>query len=247
MKRQRIDVFLRQEDATSAAMRGKTVVLIDVLRASTTLTAALAAGAREVVCFPTVREVFRARKALAPRPVLLCGERGGSRVRGFDLGNSPRHFTPRRCAGRPLLMSTPNGTRALKLTHAAGEIIIGCFANLSAAADHLSSRGRDVALLCAGTEGRLSLDDVACAGAIIEKLAPHPAPLPPAARQALRTWRRAKRSLKKFLLASEGGVPLVRIGLRQDVLDCARRDRFRIIPRVAARQDGCRVIPLGQP
>ena len=232
MAKQHLHVFFRQEDAHAEAFRGKHVAVIDVLRATSTLTVALAAGATEARCFRTVREVFRARRRLLDRPLLLCGERNRLPVRGFDLGNSPRDFTPRRCAGRTLLMTTTNGTRALSAARRAREIVLACFFNLSAVAAHLAHARGDIVLLCAGTEGELSLDDVACAGAIAELLLDANLSPSPQVDEAVRTWRRARRSLSKFLLNSEGGVPLVTAGLTRDVRDCARRDRFALVPRV---------------
>ena len=240
MRPTRLHVFHRQEDAPPAALRGAHVVVIDVLRASSTVTAALAAGAREAWWLRTVRDVFLARRQLSARALLLCGERGGKRVRGFDLGNSPRAFTHERCAGCTLLMSTTNGTRAMALARDARRILIGCFLNLGALAGALARTRGEIVLLCAGTEGYVSADDMACAGAIAERI--EGAALSPQAQEAVRTWQRARRAIRKFLLASEGGVPLVRIGLGQDVIDCSRRDRFPLAPRVIERSHGYRII-----
>ena len=236
-----VDVVLKQEDTTRRGLRRKTVVLIDVLRATSTLVCAFAAGAEEAWCCRTVTEVFRARRRLSGHRLLLGGERRGLPIRGFNLGNSPRHFTRDRCAGTTLLMTTTNGTRALALAHDAREVILGSFLNLSAASDYLASARGDVVCLCAGTEGQRSDDDVACAGAIIEKLSKRSVRLTSTAEEALRTWRRARRSLRKFLLQSAGGVPLVQVGLQRDVCDCARRDRFSVVPRVVGRKDGYRI------
>ena len=242
MRSRILDVFLRQEEATSKSLSGKHVVVIDVLRAASTLTAAFAAGAIEAYTFRTVRDLFSARRKLSGRPLLLCGERGRLPVRGFDLGNSPRDFTPEICGGRTLLMTTTNGTRALFLARQAKEVILGCFLNLASVSNYLRRARGDIALLCAGTEGDLSDDDIACAGAIVEKLSEAKRTLTPTAEEALHTWRRARRSLKQFLLASRGGLPLVQAGLGQDILDCAHRSRFDAIPRVAAYRDGGPII-----
>jgi len=136
-------------------------------------------------------------------------------------------------------MTTTNGTRALRLAHDAREVVMGCFFNLSAVARYLSDVRGEIVLLCAGTEGRLSEDDVACAGAIAEKNGG--LRMTARAEEAIRVWRRARRSLKRFLLESEGGVPLVRVGLERDARDCARRDRFGVVPRVTDRRDGYRI------
>jgi 2-phosphosulfolactate phosphatase len=234
-------LFQRQEEAAPEALRGAMVVLIDVLRASSTIVSALAAGAREARCFASVAEARRARRAAAGRPVLLCGERKGRKVPGFDLGNSPGEFTPKRCAGRTLLMTTTNGTRALGRTRLAREVIIGCFLNLSAVAARLSAARGDVALLCAGTEGEVSAEDVAFAGALACEIAENGIALTESAQQAVPVWRAARRSLTRFLAASRGGRPLVEIGLERDIRFCARRNRFDLVPRVVGRADGFRI------
>ena len=241
----RVFHFQRQEEATPEALRGAAVVVIDVLRASSTMTAALAAGAREVRCFASVCEARRARRTRAGRTGLLCGERNGRRVPGFDLGNSPGDFTPGRCAGRTLFMTTTNGTRALGRTLQAREVVIGCFLNLSAVAGYLSAGRGDVALLCAGTEGEVSAEDVAFAGALACEIAGKGITLTESAQEAARVWRAARRSLTKFLARSRGGVPLVKIGLGRDIRFCARRNRFDVVPRVVSHTNGFRVVPAG--
>jgi 2-phosphosulfolactate phosphatase len=234
----RVVHFPRQEEAAPEALRGATVVVIDILRATSTITSGLAAGAREVRCFGSVSAARRARRAAPGRPGLLCGERNGRKVPGFDLGNSPGDFTAASCGGRTLLLTTTNGTRALGRTLQARQVIIGCFLNLTAVAAYLSAGHGDVALLCSGTEGEVSADDVAFAGALACELARDGLALADSAEEAVQVWRTARRSLSKFLARSRGGVPLVKIGLERDILFCARRDRFDIVPRVLGHTNG---------
>lgn len=237
---------MRQEDAVPSDLKGKGVVVIDVIRATSSITMALASGAREALCFATVREVFQARKRLSGGHLLLCGERNCHKVQGFDLGNSPGDFSPERCVGRTLLISTTNGTRALKLTHQAEPVVLGAFSNLSAVAEYLACAKGDVILLCAGTEGRRSEDDVACAGGIAAKLVDDFG-LSAAAREAVGSWRRMLRAPIKFLRATEGGRPLLPLGLERDIRDVARRDWTDVVPLVTRYGDGCHVVPLPGP
>jgi 2-phosphosulfolactate phosphatase len=180
---------------------------------------------------------------MAGRPILLCGERNGCKIPGFDLGNSPGDFTPESCAGRTLLMTTTNGTRALARTLLAREVIAGCFLNVSAVASYLSAGRGDIALLCAGTEGEVSAEDVAFAGAVACEVAGNGIALTESAQEAAQVWRAARRSLTKFLARSRGGVPLVKIGLESDIRFCARRNRFGLVPRVAGHANGFRIVP----
>jgi len=228
--------FFRQEEATPAALRGTTVVVIDVLRASSVITTALAVGAREVRCFRTVRAAFQARRLTRG---LLCGERKGLRISGFDLGNSPVEYTRERCVGRTLLMTTTNGTRALRRTRKARDVVIGCFLNAKALVKYLLKQRGDTSLLCAGTEGDVSEEDVSCAGAICCELAANGLELTAPAQEAARLWSRAaRRGLGTFLAQSRGGVPLVKLGLERDIRFCAQRDVFSLVPRLANRGTG---------
>lgn len=155
-------------------------VVVDVLRATTTLTAALAAGAARVTPVATP-EAAHARQRQVPA-ALLCGERGGRIVPGFDLGNSPLEYTAERVAGRELVFASTNGSLALLAAERARRRLIGAFVNASAvlhavlrASAVVRSVGGDpeVAIVCAGTQGRFSLEDAGLAGWLCAGLAAH--------------------------------------------------------------------------
>lgn len=142
---------------------------IDVLRASTTIVTAVRNGCAEII---PVASIDDARDVAASRPdVLLCGERYGRLIDGFDLGNSPLEYTRPRVGGRTLVLATTNGTVLLN-RYRQYERVIGCFANLQGIESYLSaiSGDRDVHIACAGKLGRPGLEDIACAGAIVSRL-----------------------------------------------------------------------------
>jgi 2-phosphosulfolactate phosphatase len=155
-------------------LAGRTSVVIDVLRATTTITHALAAGARGVIPCVEVDAARRiatemARGQYLPREYLLGGERGGVLIPGFDLSNSPAEYTPDVVRGKTIIFTTTNGTRALAHARLAREILLGSFVNLSALCARLKTAdGVDV--ICAGTRAKISLDDVLVAGAIVDRL-----------------------------------------------------------------------------
>jgi 2-phosphosulfolactate phosphatase len=120
-------------------------------------------------------------------------------------------------------------------------VFIGCFLNLSAVARRLAAGRGDAALLCAGTEGEVSAEDVAFAGALALEIEKDGIEMTESAVEAARVWRKSRRSLRKFLAESRGGVPLVKIGLGRDTVFCAQRDRFEAVPRVAEKFDGFRI------
>ena len=150
-------------------LAGATVVVIDVLRATTVITRALALGAREVIPCLEVEEARRIAAEFPAGQALLGGERDGLKIPGFDLGNSPREFTPEICARRTFVFTTTNGTRAMNACHRAARVLIGAFVNLSAVAAALPAEGA-IHLLCSGTRGKITREDVLLAGAIVDRL-----------------------------------------------------------------------------
>jgi 2-phosphosulfolactate phosphatase len=212
-------------------LAGSTVIVIDVLRASTTIAQALAAGAIEVVPFLKVSDTLAA--AAADRAnVMLGGERGGRRIDGFDLGNSPSEYTPQAVAGRRVLLTTTNGTCALHHARLAHRVLIGSFLNLSVVAESLKTEPR-VDVLCAGTDGRESREDILAAGAIVDNLCRRDEAawnLNDAAVAARREWQSRGGDLVAELRTAPGGKNLSAIGLDQDIVDCARIDLLNVVP-----------------
>src|SRR5262249_5944787 len=145
-------VHLLPSLTTPADLAGGLAVVIDVLRASTTICHALAAGAKEVIPCLEVEEARERANRYVPGDAVLGGERGGLRIEGFDLGNSPREYTPTTVGGRTVLFTTTNGTRAMRQCTEAARVVIGAFVNLSPVCREVERAlmaGRDAHLLCA--------------------------------------------------------------------------------------------------
>jgi 2-phosphosulfolactate phosphatase len=150
------------------SLRGGLAVVVDVLRATTAMVHALAAGVKSII--PCV-EVEEAREVAAARPkgsVILGGERQGLPIEGFDVGNSPSSYTPEVCAGKTLVMTTTNGTRAIHASLAADRVLIAAFPNLAATNALAAGFDGPVHVVCAGTDGQVSYEDTLLAGAIVE-------------------------------------------------------------------------------
>ncbi len=242
---------------TPAELAGGLVVVIDVLRASTTICQALAAGAKAVV--PCL-EVDEARQTAGRYPAgqaVLGGERRGLRIDGFDLGNSPSEYTPQAVSGRTLVFTTTNGTAALQQCTQAARVLIGAFVNLSAVCGQVQAAlaaGGDAHLLCAGRTGEITGEDVLFAGAIVQQLNELQNVPTASARlwaindQALLAclaWRQVVQmcdplsapALADYLLSrTRGGTDLVRLNLAADVLDAAAIDRFDFVPELQQNQ-----------
>ncbi|MGE3778537.1 MAG: 2-phosphosulfolactate phosphatase, partial [Pirellulaceae bacterium] len=151
-----------------AALADQTVVVVDVLRATTTMLCALQAGAVAIRPCLEVEEA-RALSASLAEATVLGGERGGQRIRGFALGNSPLEYTPETVGGRTVVMTTTNGTRALQTCRQAQRVVIGAFVNLSQIAEAIRAAPR-ITVLCAGTDQQVTREDVLFAGAVVSRL-----------------------------------------------------------------------------
>jgi 2-phosphosulfolactate phosphatase len=161
----RVSVLL--EPGAGPISSSGTAVVIDVLRASTTLTVGLSHGARRVVPAATPEEA-QAVRARHPGS-LLCGERDGRIIPGFDLGNSPFEYTAGRVAGRTLVFASTNGSQAMRRAWPARHVLLASFVNASAALERLRG-GEHAVLVCAGKAGGFALEDAACAGLLCARL-----------------------------------------------------------------------------
>jgi 2-phosphosulfolactate phosphatase len=243
-------------------MRGRVAVVVDVLRATTSILTLLERGAAEVMAAPTVDaarryavEAARVRAASGraagrrkgekppdPAPVRTAGEEGGLAPEGFEFGNSPAAFARAQVAGSRVVIATTNGTRALHAVRGARVVLAACLRNRSAAARAAAQAalqgGFDVTVVCAGREGRFSLDDAYTAGAIADAAVEYLAGRTPcrttdavlAASTLYRSWPDAA-SLFRLTAA---GRNVLAIGLEEDLIYCAVPDSSEIVPRVGA-------------
>ena len=224
----RIDTYLTVEELDPATLESATVVVVDVVRATTTLVEALANGARAIYATASTEEAVKLAQSLGRKDTLLCGERKGSKVPGFDLGNSPREFTRAAVGGKRLVMSTTNGTRALAKGQHSARLLTGAFTNLSAVARAVNGADRLV-VLCAGREGRFTLDDALCAGYLVRKVQGERECVMNDASQAVAAWAGFREPTRKFLETTDGGRALVEIGLGEDLDVCAEIDRHDVV------------------
>ncbi len=215
----------------AGCLQGGVAVMIDVLRASTTIIHALAHGAVAVVPCATVEAAHSSASHHRRDNVLLGGERHGQLIDGFDLDNSPLAYTPDIVAGKLIVFTTTNGTLALRACETASRVLIGAFVNRAAVARVLREDGRPVHLVCAGTDGHLTAEDILFAGAIAADLNPQtPDVQTQMAIDYYRSCSTDDTTFRETIRASRGGQNLLRLGLDADVDRASELDRFTIVP-----------------
>ena len=237
----RVDVCFSPPQLTPAYVTGRVVAVIDVLRASTSITVALFNGARLVVPFAETEEVIRRAKAFERSEVLLAGERRMLPIAGFDIGNSPAEFSPGAVGGKAVLLTTTNGTQALLALQGARDVVVASYVNFAAALALLRTalRGQtDVTLLCAGRERQFALEDAACAGRFARALVGRGGgvDINDAARASMMIDRRYGDRVDRVFADSEHGQALAQAGYGSDLAACAAVDSYPVIPVFQDRQ-----------
>jgi 2-phosphosulfolactate phosphatase len=228
-----VRVHLTPDRLTPEQLTPSVAVVIDVLRASTTMIHALAAGCCAVWPVEEVAEARRVADGMRAGRVLLGGERDGVPLAGFDLGNSPGEYTCARCKGTALVLTTTNGTRALLRAAPAARTLIAGFVNYSAVCEQLAEEARPVDIVCAGYHGEVALEDALLAGALVEFLSEHGAvALNDAARLAWDCFENHGRVLDGALEISAGGAHLRSLGYDNDIRAAARVDQFAVVPEL---------------
>jgi 2-phosphosulfolactate phosphatase len=209
------------------AASGELGIVVDVLRATSTIAQALASGYRRVLCCAEVEQARALRVSLDD--AIVGGERDGVRIEGFDVGASPREFLEARV--ETLILSTTNGTRAiLTAAEQCGEVVLGSLLNLDAVTRAARGQNGDVAILCAGFKGAFALDDAYCAGRIVTLLEGERTDAAIAAELVARAFPSALDGLN----ARTYGPP----GLEADIEWCARESVLDVVPRLAGVVDG---------
>ena len=226
----RVDVAVVPAALGPVALAGATALVIDVLRASTSIVTALANGCAGVV---PVAEPDEARRRAAAMPgALVAGERKGDPLEGFDLGNSPLEFTRERVGGRMVFLTTTNGTGALLAARSASAIGVAAFVNAVAAAEWALAAGRDLVIACAGDAGRRSLEDEVCAGLIAESVrgARPDVVLAPEAEELAGTARAYAKDLGRLAQDSPWARKLGNRGRGADLAFCLTLDTVSLVP-----------------
>ena len=213
-------------------LKGKVVVVIDTLRATSVITTALVNGAKEVIPVADIEDAINISGHLERDTILLGGERNAVKIEGFDLSNSPLEYSEDVVKGKTIIITTTNGTRALKKASSSEDVVVGCLLNVTSVADYIYKENKDVVIICAGTEGKFSIDDIITAGAILdrlEKLSPYESDdLSKASYFLYKSFQDNILNIMKY------GYHLNRIeklGFHEDVEFCTTIDKFSVVPK----------------
>lgn len=211
---------------------GRTTVVIDVLRASTTIIAALDNGAKEVIPVNTVEFAVKVSGGMFGGHTLLCGERNAQKIEGFALGNSPSEYTRQVINGKSLVYYTTNGTKAIVKAKFSDNVFVCSFSNIKSLAEHLVQLGNDVEVLCAGNNNLFSLEDSVCAGRLLAEVSSieKNIVLTDSARSAVALNKSFGRSTLKLLKECEHGRLLSQKGFESDLKICSELSTRDVIP-----------------
>jgi len=221
------------EQVEKDALQGAVVVVIDVLRASSTILAALEGGAERVIPIGDVATAARLVRPWERGAKILAGERRACPVPGFDLCNSPSEFTPEAIRGKTIVFTTTNGTRAITAAAKASRVVIAALRNVGAAASAVAEE-TDLVILCCGSEGSLAAEDLLCGGLLINRLGARveTASLGDAARLGVLLVERFGGEVESFVRSCEHARRLVSLGYERDVEYCSRVDASVLVPEV---------------
>lgn len=221
-----IDVCLSPDLIHLYDLSSRSVVVVDILRATSCMTTAFAHGIKSITPYADL-ETCRASKK---NDFIISGERNGEKVVGFDLGNSPFEYMSEKLKGKTIAFTTTNGTHAIEKSKGAKEIIIGSFLNLSAVAEHLTGNDNDILIVCAGWKGKVNLEDTLFAGALIEKLGETVKPECDAPLMATHLYKQAKHDMVDFLKNSSHVQRLNRLNIHKDIEFCLTTDQYDCVP-----------------
>jgi 2-phosphosulfolactate phosphatase len=246
----KLDVIFTPAGLTLAEVQGRTVFVVDILRATTTICAAMSNGAKAIIPVASTEEALRLAQTIGSADVLLAGEKNCVRIDGFHLGNSPQEMTETAVRGKTLIVSTTNGTQALLACHGAGAVYPACAGNLSLAAEKarevLEGEG-GMLVVCAGRGRAFSLDDAYAAGRLVSAALGGPRGrrgLNDAALASLDLVRRYGEDWERPLRRSRAGRELIRLGFGDDVKASARLDVYPVLPIFSERRVTLAAVPV---
>lgn len=233
----KIEVFYSLSQIDDLFLRDKNVVVIDVLRASTTVIAALNSGAREIIPVNTIESAVKVSGNLFGDVVIRGGERNGKMIEGFNLGNSPFEYTPETVKGKSIIFYTTNGAPAMWKARYAKNLLIAGFVNITAVVNKIKEIKEDVYILCAGKQTQFCIEDAVCAGMLTKLLIDDEETeieFNDSAVAAVALFKNYSKNLLKMARTCDHGKYLIEIGFEKDIEYCTAIDTFDVVPELSA-------------
>ena len=224
----KIDVCLSPELIHLYNVVDYSVVVVDILRATSCMTTAFAHGVSHIIPFANLEECL----LMKTKGYYTAGERNGEKVEEFDLGNSPFEYMDEKLIGKQIAFTTTNGTQAIVKSKEAKEILIGSFLNLSTVTEYLKTTPNNILIVCAGWKGKVNLEDSLFAGALVEMLKEHAEPDCDAPLAAQHLYNLAKGNMVSFLRNSSHVKRLNRLNILKDIEFCLTPNQYAVLPKL---------------
>lgn len=230
----KINVLFSPLNADELYFTGKTVIVIDILRATSVITEALKNGAKEIIPVGTLEFAMKMSGNLFGSHTLLGGERNTKKIEGFNLGNSPLEYSQDVVAGKSIILFTTNGSKAIVKAKFSENLFICSFNNIAAVANHLLKIDKDFEIICAGYNGKFCIEDSACAGRLITEITKvkENTELTDSTRAAVVINKSFAKNVRKMLSESEHGKRLIENGFEDDIKHCSSLNTTDVIPHV---------------
>jgi len=229
-----IDIALLPKEIAEMDLTDKVCIVLDIFRATTSIVTAIANGCKRIIPVLSIEDAQKLAKEI--KPVLLAGERQSIPIEGYNFGNSPFEFSQDKVKGQEIIMTTTNGTIAIKATEGAYRTLIGSFVNAQAVCKQAEEYRKDIVIVCAGTDGYFSLEDTLCAGLLVELLSSKgQMGMNDAAHGALLMYMKARDNLVETAVQGRNGKRLFDLNRMDDVKYCLKRNLVELVP---AYQDG---------
>ena len=229
----RLTTILSAHLGTLYDFEGKVVVIIDVLRATTTISTIMAKKPKMLMATDDVSFALDLKKN---NSFLTVGERNGKKIPGFDFGNSPYELSKAELKEKKLVITTTNGTKIMKMAERADEILVGSFHNLDALIERLLLEKREVVLFCAGWKGKVNMEDTLFAGALVSDLQSSEFDLDDSSKIAWKTYLMSEENLLDWILECEHPKRLKTKFKKEDIKIGFERNKFGLVPKVHEMQ-----------
>lgn len=235
-----VEVIFLVNDKLEEYFSNKNVVVVDLLRATSTIITALANGAKSIIPTSTIEEAVKIAKNFDKSTYLLCGEKNTKMIEGFDLGNSPLEYTEEKVKGKKLIFTTTNGTKVFNLLKHAQNVLIYSTLNLSAVKQKMIELSDEWIIICSGRNGFYDASDAIAAGLLLSKLTESQNSLKgnDASKTSLILYEKFKNDLRNFLKSTDHGQILIENGFEADIDFISQLNRFDIIARLSNNNIG---------